>query len=472
MPPLGPFAGLLRIHAKDVTFLQRLLDPLGVAVLFWLLLGPSRAFHLPGALLPPIVWVLLVSAVVLPSASLYSSFRQRSLISLARRVSSGWASVLALLLLLSFLAKLSASFSRFDTTLWALLSWLLLLANHVGLRSLLRWHRSHGGNQRTIAYWGMPPAAQALQQQLLASPWMGLRLEAWFSPVQPRPDETPSLLPPCGGGLAEMRHWLEQNQVDRIFFSHITRDGIGFEQVLALFGDTCVPVIYVPAWASPSMQFRTDQIGTLHCVDLWGGEQAVYERQLKRCFDLLLTSLGLLLLTPLLLPIALAVALSSPGPILFVQDRYGLDGKRFRILKFRTMRVLEAGDTPGLRQATRNDPRVTPVGAFLRRWSLDELPQLFNVLLGDMSLVGPRPHAVDHNEQYRRLIPGYMQRHGFKPGITGLAQVEGWRGETASLEAMAQRVDADLRYQREWSLKLDIKILLKTLLRLRSPNAY
>ncbi|WP_304623196.1 sugar transferase [Synechococcus sp. CBW1002] len=115
---------------------------------------------------------------------------------------------------------------------------------------------------------------------------------------------------------------------------------------------------------------------------------------------------------------------------------------------------------------------MTPVGRFLRRWSLDELPQLFNVLNGEMSLVGPRPHAVDHNEQYRKLIPGYMQRHTAKPGITGLAQVEGWRGETSQLEAMARRIDADLRYQRDWSLKLDLKILIKTFLRLRSPNAY
>jgi putative colanic acid biosynthesis UDP-glucose lipid carrier transferase len=157
---------------------------------------------------------------------------------------------------------------------------------------------------------------------------------------------------------------------------------------------------------------------------------------------------------------------------LFSQDRYGLDGRRFRILKFRTMRVLEAGDQPGLRQATRDDPRITPLGRVLRRWSLDELPQLFNVIRGEMSLVGPRPHAVDHNEQYRRLIPGYMQRHTFKPGITGLAQVEGLRGETSNLQSMARRIDADLRYQRDWSLSLDLKILIKTFLRLRSPQAY
>ena len=179
-----------------------------------------------------------------------------------------------------------------------------------------------------------------------------------------------------------------------------------------------------------------------------------------------------MLLAPLLLLIALAIGLTSPGPILFRQDRYGLDGQRFKINKFRTMTVLEAGDRSGLVQASRHDRRVTPLGRILRRWSLDELPQLFNVLEGSMSLVGPRPHAVDHNEQYRRLIPGYMQRHLFKPGITGLAQVEGLRGETATMDAMAQRVEKDLLYQRNWSLAVDVKILMLTLLRIRSPMAY
>ena len=269
-----------------------------------------------------------------------------------------------------------------------------------------------------------------------------------------------------------MRHWLERNSVDRIVFSHVTRDGVGMEQVLRLFGDTALPVIYAPHWANAQMRFITEPIGNQPCIELWGSERSLIDRQTKRMLDLLLSAVGLLLLSPLLLVIAGAIAYTSPGPVLFAQDRYGLDGRRFRILKFRTMRVLEAGDQQGLRQATRNDPRITPIGGVLRRWSLDELPQLINVLRGDMSLVGPRPHAVDHNEQYRRLIPGYMQRHAFKPGITGLAQVEGLRGETSSLDLMANRVDADLRYQRDWSLKLDIKILIKTLLHLRSPNAY
>jgi putative colanic acid biosynthesis UDP-glucose lipid carrier transferase len=175
---------------------------------------------------------------------------------------------------------------------------------------------------------------------------------------------------------------------------------------------------------------------------------------------------------PLLLLLAVLVKLSSPGPIIFRQDRYGLDGRSFKIYKFRTMSVIESGCTKDLQQARRNDPRVTPIGRIMRQWSLDELPQLVNVLNGSMSLVGPRPHAVSHNEKYRKEITGYMQRHLFRPGITGLAQVQGFRGETPHLENMINRVEADLYYLKEWSIPLDLRIMLKTLLSIRSRNAY
>ena len=164
--------------------------------------------------------------------------------------------------------------------------------------------------------------------------------------------------------------------------------------------------------------------------------------------------------------------IDNPGPILYRQIRYGLDSKCFKCIKFRTMYVMENDKLPELKQATINDTRITPVGAFLRKWSLDELPQLFNVLIGDMSLVGPRPHAIQHNEMYRKIIPGYMQRHAFKPGITGLAQVSGLRGETHEISDMQNRINADLAYQRDWSLFLDVKILIITCFNLRSGNAY
>jgi len=179
----------------------------------------------------------------------------------------------------------------------------------------------------------------------------------------------------------------------------------------------------------------------------------------------------LLLLMPLLALIALLVKWSSPGPVIFKQRRYGLDGREIAVYKFRTMSVTEDGAT--IRQASRSDGRVTPVGALLRRSSLDELPQLINVLQGRMSLVGPRPHAIAHNEEYRKLIKGYMIRHKVLPGITGLAQVNGCRGETAKLEEMEARVNFDLDYLRHWSPMLDIKIILLTVVKLfRDDKAY
>jgi putative colanic acid biosynthesis UDP-glucose lipid carrier transferase len=461
--------GSLRFHAGDLSRIQRFLDPLFVTFLFFLVGSPP---DFQSTALPPWLWVIITSAFLLPSAGIYSSYRQKNLLKLVRRVFSGWLFVLTILLLITFLTKTTALFSRLNISLWAVSSLLYLLSSHVVLRQFLRWHRSQGGNQRSVVYWGTVEAASSFASQLHDSPWMGLSLKAWFSPMPPLPNSQPSHLPNCSGSISDMRRWLERHSVDRIVFSHVTRDGLSMEQVLRLFGDTSVPVIYAPHWAQPAMRFTVDSIGEQPCIELWGSERSLLDRQIKRLFDILLSCFGILIISPLLIIISFAVATTSRGPILFAQDRYGLDGRRFRIYKFRTMRVIEAGDQPGLRQATESDPRVTPLGRILRRWSLDELPQLLNVLKGEMSMVGPRPHAVEHNEQYRILIPGYMQRHAFKPGITGLAQVEGWRGETKTLEAMARRVDADLRYQRDWSLKLDIKIIIKTIVRLRSSNAY
>jgi len=192
---------------------------------------------------------------------------------------------------------------------------------------------------------------------------------------------------------------------------------------------------------------------------------------IKRVSDIVLASAILALISPLMLAIAIGVKLSSPGPVLFKQRRYGLDGREIVVYKFRTMRVLEDGTV--IRQATRDDPRVTRFGAFLRACSLDELPQFVNVLQGRMSVVGPRPHAIAHNEMYRKLIRRYMIRHKVKPGITGLAQVNGLRGETSSLDKMQMRIEYDLAYLRRWSLLLDLQIVLKTIfVVLRQQNAY
>ena len=208
------------------------------------------------------------------------------------------------------------------------------------------------------------------------------------------------------------------------------------------------------------IQSRTGEILGMPVVAMCETPFSGYRGVIKRLMDLSLSLTTMVVLLPLLLVVCALVKLSSPGPVIFRQRRYGLDGHEMFVYKFRTMTVTEDGDR--IRQATRNDLRITPVGRFLRRFSIDELPQLMNVMQGNMSLVGPRPHAVAHNEEYRKLIKGYMVRHKVPPGITGLAQINGCRGETAELEEMRARIEYDLDYLRHWSISLDLKILLKT----------
>ena len=465
------FSGLLRLHGKDISRLQRICDPLVLTGLF-AILQPYLVWSTPFASIPSWCLVALASLVVLPQAGIYASYRHRSLFRLLRKISSAWFLLLGLLLLAAYFNKSTASFSRIATTTWAIFGWFWLVSSHVLLRQLLRFHRSKGGNSRSIVYWGLPNAAASFAKQIVSNPWMGFHVVSWFSPIPVCSDTFIDSFPSCGGGKRELREWLKINDVDRLIFSHVASDEEGMRQMISLFGDISIPVVYAPYWSHPTMRFTVDSIGDQPCIDLWGSEQSLLDQHLKRTFDLVFTSIGLVIISPLLFLIAIAVKCDSSGPIFYQQDRYGLDGKRFKCYKFRTMFVSDTSEQDEVKQVTVNDPRVTSLGRFLRRWSLDELPQLINVLRGEMSLVGPRPHAVQHNEIYRKIIPGYMQRHAYKPGITGLAQVSGWRGETSELSEMENRIYADLAYQRDWSLKLDLKILIKTFLLLRSGNAY
>lgn len=287
----------MRLHGQGIARLQRLLDPLVLTLLFlgfdsgsrWV--GIDRWFPF---------WALLpfASLLVLPDAGLYSSYRHRSLRTLIRRITTSWLLVLSLLLTAAFLSKSLGSFSRLDSSLWAFSGWLWLLSNHVLLRKWLRWHRRRGGNSRTIVYWGLPDAAEAFANQIAENPWMGLRIIAWFSPVPVRPDAHSQHCPSCSGGFRELREWLSDNTVDRLIFSHVTTDGLGMDQMVKLFGDTSLPVVYAPHWAHPTMRFTVDSIGSQPCIDLWGSERSLLDRQLKRGFDLILTSIVVLIISP------------------------------------------------------------------------------------------------------------------------------------------------------------------------------
>jgi len=227
--------------------------------------------------------------------------------------------------------------------------------------------------------------------------------------------------------------------------------------------DTTASMYYLPdLLVFDLIQARSMVIEGIPALSMCESPFFGYRAIAKRATDVLVSATALLLAAPILIAIAVLVRLSSTGPVIFRQRRYGLNGEQIMVYKFRTMTVTDDG--PTIVQATKSDPRTTRIGRFLRRYSLDELPQLLNVLTGQMSLVGPRPHAVAHNEAYRKLIKGYMVRHKVKPGITGLAQVNGLRGETRNLEQMEERVRYDLEYLRNWSFQLDIAILWKTVL--------
>ena len=232
-------------------------------------------------------------------------------------------------------------------------------------------------------------------------------------------------------------------------------------ELISKLQDTTTSVHYVPDFAGVNViQGQLQDVEGIPVVSLLESPITGTNHLVKRVTDIVLSSIILVLISPVLLAVAIGVKMSSPGPIIFKQRRTGLDGKEIMVFKFRSMRTQDNG--PVVRQATKNDPRITPFGAFIRKTSLDELPQLFNVLLGTMSLVGPRPHAVAHNEEYRKIVQAYMLRHKVRPGITGWAQVNGFRGETDTVEKMAARVQYDLEYLRNWSLALDLKIIART----------
>ncbi len=263
------------------------------------------------------------------------------------------------------------------------------------------------------------------------------------------------------GGLADLPNYVRDNSIRLIYLSLPMASQPRILQVLDELKDTTASIFFVPdMFITDLIQGRTGSVCGMPVISVCETPFRGANGTVKRVSDVVLSLLILILVSPGLLAIAVAVKLSSPGPIIFRQRRYGLDGQEILVYKFRSMSVTEDGAT--VTQAQKGDARVTPLGAFLRKTSLDELPQFLNVLQGRMSIVGPRPHAIAHNEMYRKLVKGYMVRHKVKPGITGWAQVNGYRGETETLDKMQGRIDYDLDYLRNWSLRLDLLIIYKT----------
>jgi putative colanic acid biosynthesis UDP-glucose lipid carrier transferase len=390
---------------------------------------------------------------------------------LAGLIAFRWLLLLFVLLAIGYATKSSTIFSRRVLLTWAVATPGILIFANLVMHEALRRVLSDPANARRSVFVGYNEISLALARRLMSNTSAGLAVSGFFDDRAPaRLGSTPGIQL-CGGLKDIVRH-VKTNAIDVIFValpvSHLER----VKQLLEELRDTTVSIYYIPTvFAFDSIQGGTSELLGVPLIALCETPFHGYRGVSKRLTDIIVATVTLIVASPLMLLAAILVKMSSRGSIIFKQRRYGLDGREIIIYKFRTMTVTE--DTGPIRQATRGDARVTAVGRLLRRTSLDELPQLVNVLQGRMSLVGPRPHAVAHNELYRKLIKGYMVRHKVPPGITGLAQVHGLRGETTSVELMEARVQYDLEYLRNWSVLLDFQILLKTLsIVARGRNAY
>ncbi|MFC6840824.1 undecaprenyl-phosphate glucose phosphotransferase [Xanthomonas theicola] len=380
--------------------------------------------------------------------ALYRSWRLALPAMMLGRLLLGWSVVLGVLASLSFLSKTGPSFSRLWFAYWAGFGVLGLVGVRLAMDRLLRWLHRHGVGTRRIVLLGPPERVEQVGMRIRQGPWSGLELVPVPAAIR-------------GGDIAALPPWLQRHGVAEVWLTWPMREEGLIRESVRQLGASCVDVRWIPdIFAFRTIHHGMAELAGAPLLELSVRPLPRAARLLKETTDKLLAGLILLLSGPLLLALALGVRLSGPGPVLFRQLRHGWDGQPFEVWKFRSMHVHDAASAAP--QTARGDPRVTRFGAFMRRTSLDELPQFFNVLQGRMSIVGPRPHALAHHAQYQDLIPNYLQRHRVKPGLTGWAQVNGLRGEIDTLEKMRKRVEYDLHYIQHWSLWLDLSIIAQT----------
>ncbi|MEX2171257.1 MAG: undecaprenyl-phosphate glucose phosphotransferase [Pirellulales bacterium] len=416
---------------------------------------------------------ILLHHLVAELSGLYRSWRGTRLRRELGCILISWGYTASLLLGVGLVTTYNAQFSYASKLSFLIATPLLMMASRVVLRKVQQLLRAQGFNTRQYAVCGVNELGIQLARNVEQAPELGLRLAGFFDD---RPAaRTVSIPGPIGshvGNLDELVSAARNGAIDIIYITFPMRAEGRIRDVLSQLGDTTASVYIVPDFfVFELLHARWTNVNGLPAVSVFENPLYGVDGLLKRAADLAFGSLFLALAAVPMLCIAAAIKLTSAGPVFFRQKRYGLDGREIRVWKFRTMTVCENGVS--VQQASKDDARITRVGRILRKTSLDEVPQLFNVLDGSMSLVGPRPHATAHNEQYRSLIDGYMLRHKVKPGITGLAQVRGFRGETETLDKMAGRVHCDHEYIRHWSLWMDLRILAETfLVVLRQQNAY
>jgi putative colanic acid biosynthesis UDP-glucose lipid carrier transferase len=453
---------LFRQQLSVVSLTKILLDPL-VAVL--VLIGCAIYFDEPFRGPYPIL-ALIVFTLTFPG-----KWPEVNLRAFWYEIVMPWFFLSGLILLFGFSTGYLEWFPPYLVMAWMLITPIAMWVAHRIVRRILpRLLLLEGGRRRAVIV-GAGHLGTELRGRFAGDRSLGVDVVGFFDD---RALARTELVDPGKllGKLADIPEYVNRNAIDLVYITLPMASQPRTLSLLDALRDTTASVYFVPdIFVSDLIQARVDHIHGMPVVALTESPTLGVSGIGKRISDIVIASLILLLIWPILIAIAIGVKLSSPGPVIFKQRRYGLDGQEIMVYKFRSMRVCEDGDS--VRQAGRCDSRVTPFGAFIRKTSLDELPQFINVLQGRMSVVGPRPHAVAHNEQYRKLIKGYMLRHKVKPGITGWAQVNGLRGETETLDKMRARIQYDIDYIRNWSLMFDLMIIGKTLAVVwRDQNAY
>jgi putative colanic acid biosysnthesis UDP-glucose lipid carrier transferase len=434
------------------SLIAALLEP-GLTVIVFLAVS---AWHDEPILRPDLTLCLLIFALTFPGRN---RFYDRPL-NAAVDISTSWISLLLILLLCGYATRSLGFFDPRVLAWWALLTPALLWLAVFGGRHYLRWSARQPGHRRKALVVGAGELGVKVAEAVVARGMTGIDFAGYFDDrgvdrLHPRASAD------LRGSLADVAPHVRAHGIHEVYITLPLGSQPRIVELLESVQGTTASVFYVPdVFGISIIQGRLQDMNGIPVVGICETPFTGTNSLVKRISDLVLASLILLLISPLMVLIAIGVKLSSPGPVIFRQRRNGLAGEEIEVWKFRSMTSMDNGhDVP---QARRDDPRVTKFGAFLRRSSLDELPQFFNVLQGRMSIVGPRPHAVAHNEAYRQLIKAYMVRHKVKPGITGWAQVNGHRGETDTLDKMRARVEYDLAYLRNWSLGLDLQIIART----------
>lgn len=444
----------------------RLSDVLLVAAGAWLAhaLRYNGSFDLTDAERSLVALSCALTLLVFPPLGIYRSWRGQTLHRLLSRVTLAWFAVVVLGLCFIFTLHRSNDISRLWLGTAVLTCGALLLAGKLFIHAVLRKVRQSGKNQHSVIIVGTESYSRAVLDQMHAAS------EAGFRPVYVF-DDSGTVPSACIGGVpvltdfAQLARIVRAGGIDEMWLALPLSHERVIQRIVREFRHDFVNLRFLPDVRSMTLfsQSVTEVLG-MPAINLAASPVSDPQLWPKRVFDRLFALAVLVPLLPLFIVLGIAVKLSSPGPVLFKQKRKGVDGQEFEIFKFRTMRVHQ--EQHGVvRQASRHDARITKVGAFLRRTSLDELPQFLNVLLGQMSVVGPRPHAIEHDDLYKDLIDGYMYRYRIRPGITGWAQVNGYRGETRKVEKMEARVKFDLFYIQNWTFWFDIKIILITLVK-------